>query len=72
MDVEGLGRVRVYALDEESFFTDANDRVVGTLSGMRELPRGAPLPVEIDSQSAPEPWRTDGRIAIEQPRAHSR
>lgn len=68
MDVEGLGRVRVYALDEESFFTDANDRVVGTLSGMRELRRGAALPMEVDGQSAPEPWRTDVRNTAENSR----
>ncbi len=68
MDVEGLGRVRVYALDEESFFTDANDRVVGTLSGMRELREGASLPMEVDGQSAPEPWRTDVRRSEEIPR----
>ncbi len=62
MQVDGLGRVRVYALDEEGFFTDASDRVIGTLSGMRELRAGASLPMEVDGQPAPEPWRTDVRV----------
>lgn len=59
MDVEGLGRVRVFALDEESFFVDAQDRVIGTLSGMRELRGSAPM--SVDGLRDPEPWRTDVR-----------
>jgi hypothetical protein len=58
MHVDGLGRVRVYSLDEESFFADESDRVIGTLSGLRASDRVAqPLPIEIDGQSPPEPWR---------------
>lgn len=58
MNVDGLGRVRVYALDEESYFVDDRDRVIGTLSGMRDPARvGRTLPAEFDGQSPPEPWR---------------
>jgi hypothetical protein len=58
MNVDGLGRVRVYALDEESYFVDDQDRVIGTLSGMREPSRiGQTLPAEFDGQLPAEPWR---------------
>jgi hypothetical protein len=58
MTVEGLGRVRVYALDGESFFTDDRDRVVGTLAGLRELSVvGGELPMPIDGQQPAEPAR---------------
>lgn len=58
MNVDGLGRVRVYALDEESYFVDEQESVVGTLSGMRDPARlGRTLPAEFDGQSPAEPWR---------------
>ncbi len=58
MDVEGLGRVRVYALDGESYFTDARDRVMGTLAGLRELSVvGGELPMPIDGQQPADPTR---------------
>ncbi len=58
MTVDGLGRVRVYSLDEESFFADDQDHVIGTLSGLRELSRvGGELPMAIDGQQPAEPWR---------------